>query len=392
MASFDSRALVSFAYDRIGTLFYRDYTAHFAPQDFAPSVFADGVLKHSDRGLRIESLAFGRERAQAEDKMLNLYLPKFSLEGEEMLFETVMSAFQIFPSKVATPNEEYVPQEYIARIDNAYADYRLCCSSFLVKDAEGVLTFGFLLTSDLIYAYYARHAKLPGETFFSSVVPVKRRGYGPAASQDPMDDTYRLAIKINEALAKVEWLIGGERVLFHDRLGYRLLQGTVLEGGGDDTLVKLTAVTLGFGHHTFLDHQGLSGPCRLDMSSSAGTSKIRRSATGLAPRAGIRYREIHPDTFGRFRSVIPEISFAVPKPDPGHYSWGQGVISLVRSVCVSSIYRDIVPYVGHDPDGLPVLPQQLGTSTNSQIPYETSQPISAGQSTDGLETLPPFPI
>ena len=239
MALLELKPLVCLERRSQQTLFYRDYSSGFSALDFAPSVFNDGQILAARGGLLFTSPSFSKT---SSSKMLNFYIDSFLLEGEEMLFEARISARQSFSAAL--------PAEYVPRVQNIHADYRLGCSSFLVEDVNGNLQAGFLLTNEVIYAYYARS----GEANFASAIPVKRRGMGPPGAIDNLDDLYKLGISFNCHRNSVSWLIEGQLVLTQDRLGYRLLEQT-FEGGGDDYLLRIDKVIMGFGHHTFLDHQ-----------------------------------------------------------------------------------------------------------------------------------------
>lgn len=358
------------------TLYFRDYLTSFEPDELVLDHFRDVRLTKTVRGLCFNSQVFltshepGLLGELDNYKMLAFYNKIIELGGEETIFETTMSAAQMF-----TDFEAPVPREYMGRIRNIHTDYRLCCAGPLVRDRDNGLDFGFLLTNDSIYIIYDRRSLVAGSAAFCCVAPVKRRGPGALGASDALDDTYKLGIGIDRRLGVITWYIDGHPVYRVDRIGYRLdEQFQVLERGGRDFLVSVKSVQFGFGHFTFLDHC-LPGRVRAETEAETGVTAFRANTALCMLSLPERYREVIPDSYGVMGPIKPQITFAYSGGQAKYRLFGQGVISMVKSINIKINHRSIEPY----------LEPKIEKPKVKKV--KVSETVSDLEETDDLETI-----
>jgi len=151
-------------------------------------------------------------------------------------------------------------QTYLARSDQTPfpvqivncpgQDFRVATSVVMVQDPETALQFGYLITSDMIYAYYARlpdHRDTVGNyAAFTFVVPV---GYRLP------NDEHKLKIILSKRQRTVRWQIGTRDVFRVIDVGrYADRQYMTLDLGGGEQDVFPERVYYGFGAMDFLNH------------------------------------------------------------------------------------------------------------------------------------------
>lgn len=336
-------------------VFYRDLVAGVNTSDYVLISPCDGKARKTSRGLIIDSATFIASRPQGmlgpldHIKWLCFYRDLVTISGDETIYETVMSACQLFNY------ERPVPHEFKHRLRNIHEDYRLCSSAMVLRDESTMVEAMFLLTNDTIYALYQRH---PSEILnlrtirdgpreqqrqsfasFSAVVPVARRGYGSSGSRDLLDDTYRLGIGIGDAGTSIRWYINRQEVHRVSRIGYRLQdQYQVVDHGGTPHLAVISSFKCGFGHYTFLDHQLPNNYARehvhIDVNSDP-SCQVPRSESGLVMLGEPdSYREVLPDLYGRHGPVVPSTTFAVTADNEKYRLFGQGVVTCLKSLHV----------------------------------------------------------
>lgn len=149
-----------------------------------------------------------------------------------------------------------IPSDFLGcnpRIRNAFEDIRLACGGMNVVDMATWMVFDFLISDEMIYAFYER---LPfGKTFWTNNAedPNNTTGYAafsngvPVAKRAPCD-SLRLGIGINKVRGYVKWYVNGKEVFSWTRIGTRLPdQYHMLEHGGTPEIVTINSVYFGFG-------------------------------------------------------------------------------------------------------------------------------------------------
>lgn len=343
----------------------QDFVTSFDESKFQSHHGTDAKVYSTKRGLLAVSDTFTQYRDQGMSgsmdnlKWLFLHNDRFCAIADETIFETVISACQTFNSK------RPIPPEFMCRIRNVNEDYRLCCSAMEIYDPENGFVFYFLLTNDAIYAMYERRYrpdhKIPVEKWchkeqieksasFSAVVYLQKRGNGRIGSVDRLDDCYRLGIGIDTCNGVVRWYIDHREVFAINRIGYRLEEKyMVLDYGGEERLFDIESFNIGIGHFTFLDHQLPNNYAREHISNDHETKEndiIRRSKSGLVMLSLKEfYREPYASLLGKRHPIDPCTSFAVTKNDKCYKVFGQGVVTLIKSMCVYHRRRSVKPII-----------------------------------------------
>jgi hypothetical protein len=169
-----------------------------------------------------------------------------AVAGQELGCEAVMSG-QVFGTEA---------QPFGNAVIDPDADLRLASVAMSAFDAETFVIFNFVLTNDLVYAFYERpaFARAPGanDAAFSFAVPVMRRSPG---------DTHRLAIAYDRDAGTARWLIEGVEVFRVDAIGARLpdRKHMLIDLGGYDVALSPAQLDCAMGMFDFLDGYGPTG-------------------------------------------------------------------------------------------------------------------------------------
>jgi hypothetical protein len=169
-----------------------------------------------------------------------------AVAGQELGCEAVMSG-QVFGTEAQPFGDAVIDPD---------ADLRLASVAMSAFDAATFVIFNFVLTNDLVYAFYERpaFARAPGadDAAFQYAVPVLRRS--------PWD-THRLAIAYDRAAGTARWLIDGIEVFRVDAIGSRLpdRHQMLIDHGGYDVIVSPAQMDCAMAIFDFLDGYGPTG-------------------------------------------------------------------------------------------------------------------------------------
>lgn len=336
---------------------------NFLTEGVSPGLFTlvsgTNCVSQDEDGLLIDSKSFNTiidlepHHHTDSDKFVVSINPKISVSsippGEEMKFEVTMSSKQFFRQPNATL--PIVPSVFINRIRNIYEDPRLCCSSVGVYDPETLLAFKFLITDNMIYAYYGRertkveiHAEKPLAAFIS-LVPLQKRGV--VDIDDPLSKLrmfHRLTIGVHMTTHReivVVWYINGDKKFSINTPGHRISdQYQVLDQGGVSQTINIQELVMQLGHHSFLDFQLPNNYSRDKIITvTHGGFPVHRSCSGLVQLMDSKmYKEIFPDFFGNNVDIDASKSFAVPfetaAANISNRVFGQGMISRLRELTI----------------------------------------------------------
>lgn len=336
---------------------------NFRTEPVSPGLFTlvsgTNCVSQDEEGLLIDTKSFNTiidlepHRHADSDKFVVSINPKIDVRsippGEEMKFEVVMSGKQFFRQPNATL--PIVPSVFINRIRNIYEDPRLCCSSMGIYDPETLLAFKFLITDNMIYAYYGRertsvevHAEKPLAAFIS-LIPLQKRGV--IDIDDPMSKLrmfHRLTIGVHITTHReivVVWYINGDRKFSINTPGHRIAdQYQVLDQGGVSQTIEIKEFVMQLGHHSFLDFQLPNNYSRDKIVTvNHGGFPVHRSCSGLVQLMESKmYREIFPDFFGNNVEIDASKSFAVPfdaaAANISNRVFGQGMISRLKELSI----------------------------------------------------------
>jgi Family of unknown function (DUF6081) len=169
-----------------------------------------------------------------------------AVAGQELGCEAVISG-QVFGTEA---------QPFGDAVMDPRADLRLGSVAISAFDADTFVIFNFVLTNELVYAFYERpaFARAPGtyDAAFQFAVPVMRRSPG---------DTHRLAITYDRAAGTARWLIEGIEVFRVDAIGSRLPDRShmLIDHGGYDVIVSPAQMDCAMAIFDFLDGYGPTG-------------------------------------------------------------------------------------------------------------------------------------
>jgi hypothetical protein len=192
------------------------------------------------------------------------------------------------------------------------ADPRLGAVATSAFDPETFVIFNFLLTNEVIYAFYERpaFARPLGDEFaaFAFAVPVLPR----FPSQ-----THHLRIAYDRAHGRVRWLVDGWEVFRLDTIGSRIDRRFMLiDRGGADEIVNPAQIDCGMAMFDFLDGYGPTG-------------------------RGLVQIDADDDTYFNPRRGAPHsLGFVDPLSDVESRLFGQGASMNVRRFIVSSLPTD----------------------------------------------------
>lgn len=187
-------------------------------------------------------------------------------------------------------------------------DPRLGAVALSAFDPETYLIFNFLLTNEVIYAFY-EHPPFVRDVYgpyavFAFAVPVQAR--------QPYE-WHDLAIAYDRARGRVRWLVNGQEVFHVDTLGARIDRSYLLiDRGGDDMPFAPAQLDCAMGTFTFLDGYG-----------PTDRGLVRLDAPGKA-------------YFDPLVGAPAELGFVDEDSDPGSRLFGQGAAMQVRHYVVSS--------------------------------------------------------
>jgi hypothetical protein len=132
------------------------------------------------------------------------------------------------------------------------ADPRLASVAISAFDPETFAIFNFLLTNEMVFAFYERpaFARAPGanDAAFQFAVPVLRR---------QPHEAHRLKIAYDRAAGTVRWVVDGVEVFRIDAIGSRIDRDTMLiDHGGDDVILDPAQLDCAMAIFDFLDGYG----------------------------------------------------------------------------------------------------------------------------------------
>lgn len=261
-------------------------------------------------------------------KFLFIFKNQFELGHTEMIFNAEVRTKQMFKQG------SEIPKEYKPRVQNIYADYRLCSSGPIVFDSETGLEFAMVVTDQCIYALYSRGTILHEPTYdmaqFCCVKQLWRR-----TGVD--EDFINLSIGIDRPNNRVRYYVDKEAIFEINKLGRRLSQSdTVVDHGGPASIVTPQEVRFGYGHFTFLDHQWVgSNLVHVDKTTDPN-SFIYRSESGLCAMQPVQhYKEVLPDMLGRHLPIIPKHTFAAAEDQSAKFQFfEQGMVSHISEMSI----------------------------------------------------------
>lgn len=147
------------------------------------------------------------------------------------------------------------PSEYVT---NANDDLRLASCAMNIVDMDTMIVADFFLTNQGIYAFYERLPFTRTQSdYYHSFSQAKRVGDRNAT------DIHSLIIVYDSKHRTLSWFVGTDRVLFVSMIGYPSSDPnivTLLDGGGQNTLVQPTSFNVGFGEFTVLDARDYWNP------------------------------------------------------------------------------------------------------------------------------------
>ena len=193
-------------------------------------------------------------------------------------------------------------------VSNPYDDVRLGNAAISAFDPETFIIFNWLITNDMLYAWYERPDFLWGTlgqyAAFGSAVPVLPRS---------PNDRHRLSIAYDRAAGTARWLADGKEVYRVDAIGTRIdRQHILIDHGGQDVIVSPAQLDCGMALFDFLDGYGPEG---------MGLVQIDPASTSyFDPHTGAPAR----------------MSFVDPSSDSDMRLFGQGAALQVRRFVVAS--------------------------------------------------------
>ncbi|BCS83575.1 hypothetical protein QLL95_gp0548 [Cotonvirus japonicus] len=326
--------------------FIYDFRRGFNEADFDFIFGNDGTVNQNASGLTINSVPFTQTVPVGNEhpKWLKFYKETFELcEDREVVFEIEMSGSQVIDS-------DQIPELMRPRIRNVNDDIRLCSGAFNIIDPNTWMVFDFFVTNTAIYAFYERlpfgkpafnggvTTNLGDYAAFSNAIWVARR-----SATDPLDQFRKLAIGIHKGKGLVTWYIDGVPVFTWDRIGYRAHdEYRVLDLGGQETLVTIDSVRMGFGTFSLLD---MALPNDYDRAYVEPVVLIPEEAREIARSALVEleltdnYRELFPDPLtGLDRELVdPSLTFAYvlnqePDDNKAVKLFGQGAVIKVKYI------------------------------------------------------------
>lgn len=303
-----------------------------------PSISCD------ENGMIIDTMIF--EDSQDRDRVVIEHNKRFhTRKDSEILIEAILSSKQYYPTIYSSTG--VVPNVLIPRIRNIREDPRMCSTTFCVKETNNGLRCMFVLTDDVIYAYYGRDLEEgKGQASFGYLIPLCRRGIPDALTREgPLGDFYCLAIGFHQRNGwTVRFYIDGKIYYSIDRVGYRLdPKYCVYERGGTAYQIEVEELELSFRHSSPLDFYLPDNYAREYITTDkSGRHTIYRNGSALIQiKKDDDYAEPFPDFMGDFKPIKPEITFAVnsheSRCNPQYRTFGQGVVTRIQNIEI--IYR-----------------------------------------------------
>lgn len=305
-----------------------------------PSVSCD------ENGMIIDSMIF--DDSSDRDRVIIDHSTHFHTKRDsEILFEAVMSSKQYYPTIYSSTG--VLPNILSSRIRNIREDPRMCCSCFCIKEVNNGLKCMFVMTDDVIYAYYGRDSvEGKGQASFGYLIPLCRRGIPDALSREgPLADFYCLAIGFHQRNGwTVRFYIDGRIYYSIDRIGYRLdPKYCVYERGGTAYQIEVEELELSFTHSSPLDFYLPDNYAREYITTDkSGRYPIFRNGSALIQlKSDSEYMEPFPDLLGEYKSIKPEVTFAVVQSESRanqHYrTFGQGIVTRLQHLEI--LYRNM---------------------------------------------------
>lgn len=246
-------------YKREIDVLLKDNFKTFNPADYIVVGF-DGVIGTGPCGMNIKSTPFTFTAPDPSDNVKFLMFRNQTFQtsyDNNLVIQTIMTGKQTGLCDIPFPCD-MVPDPCI--------DYRLCCAAQLNVDMFSLISFGTLLTNDVIYALYSRSRNpstiddlykgtqplSPLTAAFTYVIPI-----GSVCDTDCCNGLVDVAIIYNKENNALIWNINGNNRYMIDRIGCKLdscnQQYLVQDLGGDQGTVELEEISVGFGTLDFLD-------------------------------------------------------------------------------------------------------------------------------------------
>jgi hypothetical protein len=293
--------------------------------DFTAGTFLadDGVVTTSERGLRVESSGVNAfTGAPAFVKTMGQDTGALSA-FDHVKWLVIMNHLSSkgFVGFDAAPGQELACEARIAgrvygtehhpfgsAVVHPEADPRLGAVATSAFDPETFLIFNFLLTNEVVYAFYERPTFARGVfgdyAAFTYAVPVFARR--------PSDE-HDLKIAYDKAGGTVRWLVDGDEVFRVDTLGTRIdRRYMLLDRGGADVIASPDQLDCAMGTFDFLD----------------GYGPTRRGLVQIDPDPGTYFNP-------RLGEPAP-LTFIDDESTPADRLFGQGASMEVRRYVVSS--------------------------------------------------------
>lgn len=237
------------------------------------------------------------------------------------------------------------------------ADPRLACFCFVSLEPTLGVTFDWMCTNEIIYAFVER---LPGFEFlfgnyaaYTYMIPVYHRD----PNINPLDDVHTFQTCYNREKGTVTWKLDGKPVFSVNQIGVRLTEDNafiynrrgrprslqnpdsfkVVDHGGIDTLLDPIGLQTGLSLFTLLDYY----PTRTSLSqpvyngADIGLTRLEANLFRSVPMAGIigffyNYPRLPPGlpasfTTDSFNVLGPDAVF-LPTIPSNYRLWGQGAI------------------------------------------------------------------
>jgi hypothetical protein len=283
----------------------------------------DGIVTTSDRGLEVRprgvnaltgepafSLTLGHDAgalAPFDHAKWIVIMNHFSsrgfvgfdaVPGQELSCEADVSG-QVFGG---------AGQPFGDAVQNTWGDPRLGNAAISAFDPESFIIFNFIVTNDMLYAWYERPVFLRGTlgnyASFAFAVPVMPRS---------PRDRHRLAIAYDRAAGVARWRVDGEEVYSVGTIGARIdRRYMMIDHGGGDTIVEPAQLDCGMALFDFLDGYGPAGMGLVQIDPSSG------------------------DYFDPLEGAPAGMTFVDPDSAPGERLFGQGAVMQVRRFVVES--------------------------------------------------------
>jgi hypothetical protein len=290
---------------------------------FGSYVAGDGVVTTSSRGLAvvpkgINALtgepAFSLTLGQDAGALAPFDHAKWIVIMNHLSSQGVVG-FDAVPGQELACEAELSGQVYGAwgqpfhdAVENPDADPRIAAAAISAFDAETFVIFNFLVTNEMIYAFYERPVflrdTLGDYASFSYSVPVL-----PRAPSDHHD----LKIAYDRAGGIVRWVVDGVELFRLDTIGARIDRRYMLiDHGGDDVIVTPAQLDCGMSMFDFLDGYG---------ATDRGLVQIDSPSDYYDPRMGAPYG----------------MTFMNPDSALGDRLFGQGAAMQVDRFVISSL-------------------------------------------------------